>query len=114
MTAGFSILSQRFYGFALSVLSSLYLHRNAIFATQIGHEMDTKWTRNLLLQSLSRRRSAAAVHLNPSFCAKRMKLRMKLRMDQGQFIPILQPHKIFYLFCNSFLTHHALRGIISM
>lgn len=43
MTAGFSILSQRFYGFALSVLSSLYLHKNAIFATQIGHEMDTKF-----------------------------------------------------------------------
>nr|DAH24600.1 MAG TPA: hypothetical protein [Caudoviricetes sp.] len=25
-----------------------------------------------------------------------MKLRMKLRINQGQFMPILQPHRFFY------------------
>lgn len=43
MAAGFFLLSQRFPNFAISVLSSLYLYRNAVFATQIGHEMDTKF-----------------------------------------------------------------------
>nr|DAW41335.1 MAG TPA: hypothetical protein [Caudoviricetes sp.] len=49
MTAGFSVLSQRFSGFALFVLSSSYLHGNAVFATQIGHEMDMKFAPSAFL-----------------------------------------------------------------